>query len=417
MHQSDRFDLSLFARITCAGAALVVPFSAQAAWEFVPEVEITADSNDNPRLVPDDATEVPSDGTTATRLLTNVRLEFTNFTPRGEITLEPAVRSDAYVDDADEPLESTDAFLRSRGERRWEQVEAGYDLDLSRERIVGSEFLNAGLVDLDVEDPAIVDSLLVGQNERRRRAVFAPYTVLSLNERASLTLDTRLTDVGYESDAITSRTDFEDKTFGIQLDRELNQRDTLSGRVYGSRFEADENDNLTDTAGIAIGFTRLLSNIWTFNASVGVEQSDFEYLDESMVPVTGSDDNFTFEVGFRKRVERTSLNLDVRRSVSPDSFGFLTTRNEFRTVLRRQLSPRLDGGVAFRFIDTATLGGNSDIDRNYSRLELDLDWAIGELWSLTTAYEYSRRTIESPGGDAASNALSVGFAYRGRSRR
>lgn len=413
MHQFDRSDLALFARITCVGAALAVPVSAQAAWEFVPEVEISADSNDNPRLVPDEA----ADGSAATRLLTNVRLEFVNFTPRGEITLEPAVRSDAYADDADEPLESTDAFLRSRGERRWEQVDAGYDLDLSRERIVGTEFLNAGLVDLDVEDPAIVDALLLGQNERRRRAVFAPYTVMTLNDRASLTLDTRLTDVSYESDTITSRTDFEDKSFGIQLDRELNQRDTLSGRVYGSRFEADANQNLTDTAGVALGFTRLLSTAWTFNASVGVEQSDFEYLDESMAPVTGSDDNFTFQIGVRKRVERTSLNLDVRRSVSPDSFGFMTARNEFRTVLRRQLSPRLDGGVAFRFIDTATLGGDSDIDRNYGRLELDLDWAIGELWSLTTAYEYSRRTIESPGGDAASNALSVGFTYRGRSRR
>lgn len=413
MRHQARADRSVMMALLCSGTVLVVPAAARAAWEFVPEIEIAADANDNPRLVPEET----ADERAATRLLTSVRLEFANFSPRGELTIAPAVRSDAYADAIDEPLESTDTFLRSRGEYRWEQVLAGYDVDLSRERILGTEFLNAGPIDLDVDDPAVVDSLLLGQNERRRRAVLAPYTEITLNERASLRLDTRLTDVGYDGDAITSRTDFQDTAFGMELGRELNERATLFGRLYGSRFEAEDNDNLTDTAGVALGFSRLLSDAWTFNASVGVEHSDFEFLDETATPVTGTDDNFTFALGFRKRIERSSVNIDVRRNVNPDSFGFLTARNELRTALRRQMSPTLNGGIAFRFIDAATLGGGGDLDRNYGRLELDLAWAIGRLWSFTTAYEYSRNAFEGPQDDADSNAVTVGFTYRGQTRR
>lgn len=401
----------------CATALLLTHTAAESAWEFVPQVDILADANDNPRLLTDSQVEETPGDAAAARMLARVRLEFATFGPRGEATIEPAVQSDAYRDADDEPLESTDAFLRSLGEYRWDTARVGYRADFSRERILGTEFLTALPVDLDLDDPAVVDSVLVGLNERRRRAILSPYAEIELNERATLRLDSRLIDVAYDSDLATSRTDFDDKTFGIELTRVLGPRTTLGGRIYGSRFQAEANENTTDSTGIELRYSRMLSEIWSLNLSSGVERSEFEFVDSEGLGRTGSENNLTFALGFSKEVERARVDLDLRRSVSPDSFGFLTARNEFRAVMRRDLAPNVNGGIAFRYIDTVGLGDELDVDRAYARLELDLAWALGELWSLTTAYQYSQRTVESPSDDADSNAVTLGFRYRGRSRR
>jgi hypothetical protein len=75
----------------------------------------------------------------------------------------------------DESLESTDVFLRGRGQRRWQRANLGFNVDLSREKLLGTEFLDPQPGD-EVDELPNVDGTLLGINEIRTRAVFAPYT-------------------------------------------------------------------------------------------------------------------------------------------------------------------------------------------------------------------------------------------------
>jgi hypothetical protein len=410
---------AIAARWFFLGAICLSGAPADADWDFVPQIDLTAESNDNPRLLNRAAiAALGIDDEPATRLYADFRLRFENSGPRGEALIEPAIRSDAYMRDENEALESNDFYLRSRGEHRWIKSSAGYSIDLARERILGTEFLSAASVASDIDDPPVVDSVLLGNNERRRRAVISPYVETSIGERTSFRLDLRLLDADYESDVATGRSDFDDQRAEISIIRDLSERGAVSGGVYGSRFEAAANRNLTDTTGVAVGYARDVSQQWAVEASVGAERSEFRYIDADAVvpvPVTGSDSNLAFNVGLSRTTEISRADIVVGRSVNPDSFGFLTARNELRTGYRRDLTPRLAGGLALRFIDTSGLESERDVDRDYGRVELDLSWDLDPRWALISAYTYSRYKTATPRASAHSNALSVGFRYRAQS--
>jgi hypothetical protein len=81
------------------------------------------------------------------------------------------------------------------------------------------------------------------------------------------------------------------------------------------------------------------------------------------------------------------------------------------------MSPRVRGGVAIRVIESGDVGDVLVADQRYGWVDLDLDWAFGELWSLVLGYEYAYRAIDTLDEDARSNSISVGFSFRGRSLR
>jgi hypothetical protein len=395
---------------------LISAGAARGASEIVPELSIMAESNDNPRLVAD-APELALPGDdAATRLLADVSLLYRGYDERGEFTLQPRLRSDMYKDSSDQDLESTDVFLRSSGEHRGERRSVGFDLDLARERILGAEFLAVQPLDIDVEDPTLVDTVLVGQNERRTRIALSPRAAFAASEQGSVRLRSRLMDVRYTGDPLSSRTDFQDALLGVEYARNLNERSVLSGGVFGSRYEADANRNETDTVGVEIGFSRTLSESWSWSIAGGMERSEFEYVTETADTVSGTDDHFTVGLGLRKRTELSSLNLDLRRRADPDSFGFIAARDEFRLTLFRRLSPELTGSFGLRVIESESVGSIADQDQSYGSIAFDIDWAFAELWSLMVGYRHLSWGFGTAQRDADSNSFAVGFTYRGRSR-
>jgi hypothetical protein len=394
--------------------ALLPVSYAHSATEVVPQARITAETNDNPRLRADD--EVTGADRTASRLVAEVGLSYASFGPRGELSLEPAIRSDTYADALDDELESTDLYLRSRGQRRWSRAVLGFSSDLSREKIVGTEFLEVQAADpADILD---VDGVLVGLNEIRTRAVLSPYTEVEFGERSAARLDLRAMDISYDGDPmLTARTDFTDWEAGAAYVRELSARNRLSTRVFGGRYEAVLNRNTTDTIGVEVRVEREVSDLWSFGVAIGAERSEYAYLDAVNAYVSGTHDDLVVDLGLRKRTERSTIDLQVRRRTSPDSFGFIVVRNELFTALRRDLSPRLRGGVVVRVIGAEALGGALQTDRDYGRLEFNIDWALSYVWSLVAGYQHSYWDSSAVARDARSNSVLVGFDYRGRTRR
>jgi hypothetical protein len=394
---------------------------ARGAWEVVPEILIEVESNDNPRLLPDAPEFAELTDDPATRLIAELGAQFANIGQRGEFVIEPRILTDTYADSAHDSLQSTDGFLNSSAVYRWERSAAGFNAALARERILGTEFLDAQPGDIDATDPDLVDTVLLGLNERRNRFLLSPFAEFGSSTEGTFRIDSRLTGVRYDGDPATERSDFDDLGVGAQYTRRVNELSTLTGRVFASRFEADANQNETDTAGIEVRYSRELSAIWSLDLRFGAEGNEFTYVDPDLGLLNDSDDNYSFATGFRRRAERSSLNFDLLRQIGPDSFGFLVARNQLRMTVLGEMSPRLNGYLALRVIESE--GIRDDIvqeDRKYGRAEIGINWALGELWALTAAYEYSSRDVtasEFEAGNADSNSVSLGFRYRGRSRR
>ena len=167
-----------------------------ADWETVPDVRLVAETNDNPSLNMAGATQLVD---SASRVLADAALRIRMAEPRGELTFEPRIRTDAYAEEEAQRLESTDVFLRSSGVHRGQTVRIGYSADIASERILGVEFLETLPTEPIGDDPTAIVTSQVGVNEQRTRFGMSPYVEIAMNSRSTLLLDGRIVDVDYES--------------------------------------------------------------------------------------------------------------------------------------------------------------------------------------------------------------------------
>ena len=150
-----------------------------------------------------------------------------------------------------------------------------------------------------------------------------------------------------------------------------------------------------------------------------MSRSDYSFLERAgLEPVDNADTSFTYNLGFRQRTERNTINIDVARDTSPNSGSFVSVRDEFLVYVGRAMSERLFAGIALRASHTRTLGDVvEDDERDYVRLELEIEWALAERLFLFGGYNFTAQEFQSqPATDANSNSIYLGVAYRGRSR-
>lgn len=399
------------------GCACLTASRGFADWEVTPDIRLEAEVNDNPALntFGTTNTQLIDDGS---RMLADAMLRISNVDPRGELTFEPRVRSDAYVEDEAQLLESTDVFLRSNGVHRGQTVQVGYRADLARERIVGIEFLDTLPTDTGPDDTTAVITTPVGLNEQRTRIGVAPYIEIAMSSRGALVLEGRIVDVDYETGMIGNRTDFLERAIGGEYRRALRgERGTFGVRVFATGYEAALNANATDTRGVELTYARDMSELWSWSIAAGTQRSDYA-LTTAGRRVRGTDDTPTWGVGVRKTAQRSSMRAEVLRRMTPDALGFVSPRDEVRVAWNRAMSARVNGGLVLRGVDAEgppTVPGSS---RRYGRVELDIEWQMRPTWSLVAGYAHATaRSVATVGDSAESNALTVGVRYRGLSQR
>jgi hypothetical protein len=415
---------AILARSTIAWLSVFATDTAFSAWDLAPNLELAVETRDNPRLdtgtdtlplpplIPDNSSE----DDVATLMNFNGRFTMSNMGPRSFLVLEPRLRVSAANDPEDEDLESEDWFFDARGQRRWEKSSAGFTSNFSRESILYSEILEAEPIDPDVDDPIAIDTgRLARLDENRDRASIAPYAEFQVSERNTLLLEARVLDVTYSDTSVTGRTDFTDAQFAAGIARQLNDRNRMETRLVASRFSADATQNETDTVGIEATFSRAISDIWTLRLTPGLQRSEIAFRNPLGQLVEDEDDNFTFELGLRKRSELATLNLDLQHLVDPNSSGFVEQRDEFRVSVDRRVSESLTASFAIRLIDTSALGDLQTSSRDYARLALGLEWAVKRAWSIGVGYDGIYQKFENQ-EDATSNSVAVYASYRGLSR-
>lgn len=401
-------------------AAVMLPASfvclpAMAAWDVVTQLDVAVEADDNPRMLPESALQ-ESDS----RGVLDARVRADSVGQRGQFWVEPRILARSYSDSTNADLEKEDLFLRSRADYRWPNVELGYQADLSRRSIRDAELVEARPDDPDIEIPEGFDTgelVLLRQNVNRR--VFRPFVNYRFSERTRIFFETELADVYYSGPATEERTDFTDTTFSIGLERRVDERNRVSASFFVSEFEADRNLNVTDTVGVQASFVRPLSETLNINLSVGLQRSDYGFFDtENMVLVDNADSSFTINVGFRNRSERTTMNFDVGQQIYPNGAGFLVRRDELRFFVRRLFSERLTGELGLRTFRNRVVGDvAAGTERDYSRIELELQWAWTERWSLRGGYAFTdQEFINRELSSADASMIYFGMTYRGLSQ-
>jgi hypothetical protein len=398
--------------------ATLSPISlSHAAWDVLPRVETLVLANDNVRMEEDSA----GTATNSTRARIDGRVRFSTFNERGNLYVEPRVRADIYTEKENDDLESTNTYVRSAGSYSWELMTLGFSANYDLQDIRSAELVSAQQDDPDIDDPIVVDTGgITSFDETRERISVSPTVVFKASERSDIVLRASYVDVTYSTDSFfdDERSPFQNVELVGGISRRVDERNQVSANFISSHYEAELNANQTDSTGVEGNFTRVFDAGWTMNLDYGVMRSDFTFMNDKGELEDNADTNVVFNLGFRQRTERNTLNFNLSRQVVPNGSGFVTTRDELRVSLNRELSARLSAAIGVRIYETTRVGDDLERqDREYNRLELGLEWAMTERAFLTVGYDFVVQSFQtSDRGDATSNQIFVGFNYRGLGR-
>ena len=226
-----------------------------------------------------------------------------------------------------------------------------------------------------------------------------PSLDVQISERSSLVFASQLLDVSYTGAEFEGRVDFTDTEVSAGILRRVDGRNEVSARLVGSEYDADLNENETKTFGVEGTFERALIRDWSFNLQAGVSRSDYSFLNDQLQPVDNADTSFTYQLGFRQRTERNTINIDLSQETTPNSSGFLTLRDELHVYVSRAMTRRLHGEVGLRGYASKTLDDVIDNDeRDYWRMDLGMEWAMTEQLFLNGGYAFTKQQFaaESP---------------------
>jgi hypothetical protein len=385
---------------------------AQAVVDFVPQIRLLADSNDNPRLRPVQEND-------AQALAVDARITLTNFGERGNIFVEPRVRLSAYADEDDEDLESDDWWVRSYGRYDWRTVSSGFYAEFQRRSIQSSEFISAVPEDPDLPPPPDVGTgALLLFSQEQDSSWFAPFVDYELSNRSLLRFEYQGMDVSYTGPQFRARSDFRDKRVYAGIVRHVDERTDVSARVFGGNYEGDFNQNQTDSVGVEGRFTRPINEIWSFTLGAGVQRSDFSFYDEDNSFVDNATSNVVADIEFRQRSELRTLNVRLAREIYPSGSGFLSEVEQVSLFVEQTFSPKVVGRFGVRYDDIATLDEVRTVnDRDYGRVEIEFRWALARRMSLVGGYVFTGQSFhDTPEADADSNAIYFGLQYRGLER-
>jgi hypothetical protein len=392
--------------------------TAQAAWETVPDLNLFVGANDNVLLNKDDKVSASS-------MTADLGVEFAKLAERGKLVLSPRILADAYPDKAAQAYETVDKFFDANGNYDWQRVGIGFTTHYSDEIFIHSEFAPLTPSDpnadpgRDVTDIDPSTGRLTFYDNTRKRLDYSGNLDFRFTQRNQFSFDFYRQDTSYSGTQNAAQRDFVYTEGGMSLTRNIDPRNRVSARLAVSEFTSPANDNTTNTVAISGSFSRPLTQTWNIYLSAGVERSEYKYVNTTQTQVTNADTSPQFALGFRKRAERTSWNLDFTSTQQAGGSGYIDKRREFRAYISRDFSQRLNATFGARIARLTNLSNaTAEDDRDYKRVGIDFDYALKQTLALTFGYEYLDTSFYNDViATGASNTLYIGVSYHGKSRR
>ncbi|MGI9333192.1 MAG: hypothetical protein ACR2RL_08560 [Gammaproteobacteria bacterium] len=410
----DRWRLARTALLACAAciACIVsVPVAQSAEWSVRPRVVMRVEWNDNRRLLrsPDKAT---------VGAVTRLRLNAAVRTDRGSLTLRPELSFRRFSNQ--KQLDSDDQALGLRADYALsERLRFNFSGRYRRD--------TSGQLNFDPDEPGASNQrAIIEAGSRRRRWEANPSLSYLATERLRLGLAFSYTYVMYSKglELDRRRFDFTQSRLTAGATYALSERDTLSGSVFGGRYEAPQAQNTTDSVGGSVRYARRFTSTLEAHVSGGVYQSFFDLPANRLAD--DSDTGMLFDVGFTKSLQRSRLTGNYSRTLSPSSSGDLRQRDQVQMRYRYRLSETLAAKINVRAHRTERTGTRRETDAdgnpvitddtnatNVYRVRVGLEKRLNRNWRLTADYRYLLRDEDSDPDQPDSNAVFIGVVYDG----
>lgn len=242
-----------------------------------------------------------------------------------------------------------------------------------------------------------------------------PTWTYNVIERVSAATSYQYQNARYENGATFGLIGYEVHTGSEQLAYKI--RDTDSVHITGlfTRFLAPgRNDLVSDTYGVQVGGTHAFSERTMLSASGGPRfvsnsvNTGFRTLeDKSTVWVFNGKVTTTYERG--------QVSLDIGRDIFPSGIGLLIQTDHLGANVRHELTDQLTlslGGQAsiVNSVQSATLFQAFPETRFFTVMP-QVNWRVGEYWTVEAGYTYSRREIHGLDQSGESHAARFMLTY------
>ncbi len=216
-------------------AGVLAERPAHAAWDFVPNLDLRAQGQDNPRYLPNNAPP-PFQQQNASSAILDVSVEMATYTDRGSLIFDPDVIAYQYADKAYNDLESTDYYFTGSGQYKWKKAVAGFAARLTSEHLAAAEF---GSVDFNLDQPN-PDTGDTGRtafiDQYRKFYWISPYVVFDISPRNALRFDFTNSDTSYSGGDLSFRTGYKDRLFTTTLQRNVDERTQVAAVMIHRRL-------------------------------------------------------------------------------------------------------------------------------------------------------------------------------------
>jgi hypothetical protein len=426
--------------------ALLGPTPALAwTWQLVPVVDSYLSYETNPdnyaeQSLEDDAYFASLGGS----------LRMAAATPSSSVVFEPGVRfRESRGNDGNNQLDGNDLRLPldigTRNERSALSLSAYYSILPSREadyQVVNpNEPLPPGGVgcSVDASGRCQVD-------EQQENWSIGPNFDYSLTPLTILNLAAQVSGTTYSEAEITGRFDYDYNFASAGLTHTLDPKHRISASVNVSQYEADQPGgparNDTDSTGFSLGYTYLLSDQTSINASAGASFSDFRASGLQTIeglpcldPATGEfvlctteseESSFVGDLFLIQELgDAITTQVGISRELQPNSDGAQTTTDRATAFIQRDVSTRLRLSAGISYIKQEAIGADTlealrqRFDRDYARLELSLRWQLARHWFVNGQYAYYTEdySVNTQGINTRNHIVTIGLTYVGRTYR
>jgi predicted porin len=366
---------STFILFCSAILLLIFPQAAiPAQFTFLPTLRLAEEYDDN---VDVKRTDQEHDFLTTLTPSIQMRME----TERAMLNSTAAVSFLKYVEDSDRDR-NDQRFALGGSYKATERADVRGDLSYAKDSALYSQLEETGVVTAR------------GDRDRYQFATgftyaTTPYSDVALNWTTQKTEYDPAQLVDYNTDNISL-------TYQHRL---RSQKDTIAVQPYYSRFESDPSD--TESIGVYLGWTRLLSEIMDVRVFAGARRTktEFTFTRPTIVPervtLAERDWGWLADIAFSRRGQTYTTTVGFTHDLEQSSEGTPLERDRLYVSVTRKLGERLSASLYGSLLLSESDGEFRRTDTTSYNLSPSLSYRLTEDHSLLLGYAYSRYTDDT----------------------
>ena len=371
---------------------------------FIPDINVGAEQHTNIDLTTSSNKEALNGyaasaagifGMRTPRNVTEVRprLEFSDYPDRDELR-----RTNKYLD-----FNSRYRSLRSE----WEVVASFWEEDTLEAQRIEAEYDEFDPNDPSVDTPSRISLV----TETRTRIQARPSYTYRFSERIGTEIEAFYQTVNFDSEGVDENVDYDYLLGRGSLLWSFTPRTGMGAGLYGAKFKANNADEV-NAQGASLGFSHEWSQTFSGLASVNVEQTEVES------GLTGEKERSTntgIDMALQRRGQISMFRFNAGRTFTPSSIGSRIIVDQIRFQYTRNFRPRWNYSVAARGYRSRRQGGEGESrdNRDYARLEAQLNWNMTRTLYIGGGYSYLWRKYVSDQDYADDHVFSLRIGYRG----